>query len=273
MAPWLTVVTVVRNDAPGLSATIASVAGQRQDGVEHLIVDGASTDDTTLRAGQAAARDAAMRVISEPDDGIYDAMNKGWRRANGGYVHFLNAGDVYRGDHVLASLRPILRDPVTLPWLRTRVRFVDEHGAPTRPLAAAGITGAFWWGWQPVAHQGAFMARDLLASLGGFDPRWQIVADYDLMRRAWASGVRPVVSTEITVAVDASGISTQRFAQGFTEMHAARSIGRSGPVRVASRVDAAAHTAVVSTRRRLRRHAERALGSDRVSRLRAGSAQ
>lgn len=285
--PWLTVVTVVRNDRAGLAATAASLAEQAIAGVEHLVVDGASTDGTTqlarelargsirspsgvAGAGQAqrSAHLCGVRVVSEPDNGIYDAMNKGWHLARGQVVHFLNAGDVYRSDSEIRAVRQKLAaDPTA--WLRTRVQFVDVSGAPSRPLASVTVSpGGFWWGWQPVAHQGAFMARALLAELGGFDTSLRIVADYDLMRRALALGVRPLTWDRVTVAVDDAGVSTQRYVQGFAEMHHARSAGRRPALRLLSGADALAHIAVVAGRRGTRVAAERCLGVQRVRRWR-----
>ena len=87
----LSVVTVVRNDAAGLERTMASVAEQTRPGIEYIVVDGASTDGT-LEAIRRRA-DLVDAWISEPDGGIYAAMNKGAAMASGDYVLFMNAGD------------------------------------------------------------------------------------------------------------------------------------------------------------------------------------
>lgn len=299
-SPWLTVVTVVRNDRAGLAATAASVAEQEAPGVELLIVDGASTDGTAelarafaqrteatatpaLRLGElptSAAQQAAqgptqphggpaiVRVLSEPDEGIYDAMNKGWRLARAPLVHFLNAGDVYRTAGELTAVQlKVMTNPTA--WLRTQVQFVDHSGAASRPVAEPRVSRrAFWWGWQPVAHQGAFMARGLLDALGGFDTSLGIVADYDLMRRCLALDVQPLIWDRVTVAVDDGGVSTQRYVQGLVEMHRSRSAGRTPGVRALSAADAMAHIGVVAGRRAARRTAERLLGVQRVRRMR-----
>lgn len=92
MAPLLTVVTVVFNDAEGLRRTIDSVR-PHLDLAEHWIIDGSTTND--VRDLVATETDPRIRVLSEPDEGLYDAMNKGLDRATGDFVMFLNAGDVY----------------------------------------------------------------------------------------------------------------------------------------------------------------------------------
>lgn len=262
---WLTVVTVVRNDALGLAATADSVATQDLDGVTHLVVDGASTDATREVLAGLASR-PATRIVSESDRGIYDAMNKGWRLADDGYVQYLNAGDVYASSGELAWVRS--RVAQTPHWLRTRVRFVDGSGAQTRPVGSAHIDDRFWWGWQTTLHQGAFMTRELLAELSGFDDRMRVQGDFDLMLRAWERGIRPGVDDRVTVDVDASGVSTQLWRVGFQEMHVSRSRGRSGARRAVSRLDLAAHVGVVGGKRLARRSLEAVLGADRVSQLR-----
>lgn len=263
---WLTVVTVVRNDAVGLAATADSVARQDLDGVTHLVVDGASTDATREVLAGLASR-PATRIVSESDRGIYDAMNKGWRLADDGYVQYLNAGDVYATSQELAWVRR--RVDANPAWLRTRVRFVDDAGAQTRPVGSSRIDDRFWWGWQTTLHQGAFMTRALLAQLAGFDGRMRVQGDFDLMLRALESGAQPEIDDRVTVDVDASGVSTQLWRTGFQEMHRARSRGRSASRRAASRVDLAAHLGIVGGKRLARRSLEAVLGADRVSQLRS----
>lgn len=266
----LTIVTVVRNDAAALEATLGSLERQTSGGFEHLIIDGASDDETREVLARARSTGAA-RVVSEPDRGIYDAMNKGWRLARGTYVHYLNAGDVFAGDDEVAWVTGRLTT-TRCEWLRTRVRFVDSRGAATRPLGPVAIDRKFWWGWQPVFHQGAFMQRDLIQRLGGFDTGLRIVADYDLMRRALASGCLPVVDPRVTVDVHAYGVSDQRWRQGCLEMHRCRTRGRSLTVRTASAADAGTHIGLVAAKRALRTSGERLLGVDRVGRIRGRGA-
>lgn len=263
----LTIVTVVRNDAAALAATLDSVGRQSREGVEHLIVDGASDDDTTGVLDRAKEM-PGTRVVSEPDRGIYDAMNKGWRLAAGRFVQYLNAGDIFASADEVAWVVDRLNE-TDCEWLRTRVRFVAHDGRATRPLPSVAITPRFWWGWQPVLHQGAFMSRDLLLRLDGFADHLRIVGDYDLMQRALAAGVVPVTDARVTVDVDAAGVSTQRWRDGLVEMHRSRVVGRSVPLRTASALDMGTHMAVVGVKRTLRRGAERILGEQRVSAIRS----
>lgn len=270
--PWLTVVTVVRNDADALVRTVESVASQNAPGVEQLVVDGASTDGTAAFAAGLAARYAFLRVVSQPDAGIYDAMNKGLGLARGAVVQYLNAGDIYTDPGELDWVRGRLASGPSTPWLRTRVRFVDAAGRPTRPLSSVQIDPkGFSRGRQGVFHQGAFMSLSLLRDLGGFDTRFRIAADFDLMRRALLAGVRPQVSDRVTVDVDASGVSTQHWCRSLWESHRSRSQDVGAGAVAVSWMDTCVRIAQVGTRRVMRRSAEAVVGQERVSRLRAGA--
>lgn len=265
--PWLSIVTIVRNDAVGLAATLRSVSEQRTPGVEHLVIDGASTDETVQVLNRARER-GESRVVSEPDTGIYNAMNKGLALSQGAYVQYLNAGDVFCSSQELSWVAQRLSEG-PCEWLRTQVRFVDEDGHQTRPLGATRIDRHFWWGWQTTLHQGAFMTRDLLARLGGFDESFRVIGDYDLMRRAVEAGVTPRCIDRVTVDVDASGVSTQMWRHGFREMHRSRSAGHAAAVRWVSAAEVSSHIGIVAGKRALRSVAERVLGEQAVKRLRS----
>ena len=266
--PWLTVVTVVWNDAAALELTLRSTAQQRVRGVEHLIIDGDSSDGTKELALQWSAKDPRIQVLSAPDDGIYDAMNTGIAAARGRYLHFLNAGDRYIGASALATVHDQLqRQPVV--WLRTPVLFVDAEGQPSRPMPFPPFDPrAFVRGSQPVYHQGAFMTRSELARLGGFRCEYTIAADYDLMQRALADGIVPDSVAEVLVEVDDAGVSTQQWPKALLDVHRSRSKA-AGP---ASKLWSAGQTgyklAATAGRRAARRSAERLLGDGRTSRLR-----
>ena len=96
VVPLISIITVVRNDAENLLRTIQSVAPLKSDRVEYVVIDGASTDNTLLII--ESHRDLVDVFISEADEGIYDAMNKGIDNAHGKYLLFLNAGDELTAD-------------------------------------------------------------------------------------------------------------------------------------------------------------------------------
>ena len=267
--PWLTIVTVVRNDPEALRRTLDSVAQQDTSVAEHVIVDGASTDGTTEIARTAAAASPWMRVHSAPDTGIYNAMNRGIALARGQHVLFLNAGDDFTSaDEVAAIHADWLR--VGYQWGRYRARFVDADRAATRPLASADFAVAdFLRGTVERYHQGAVMSRDMLQALGGFDERYRIVADFDLMRRALLAGYRPWISERIITDYDASGLSAVAWRESLWEEHLVRSRGAAPTAAWRSGGLLAWRTTQIAGKRTARKAAQRVLGSERVSRLRS----
>ena len=98
----ISIITVAFNSAATIADTMRSVAGQTHDDIEHLVIDGASTDDTLAVVRDHGAHLA--KLVSEPDHGIYDAMNKGLALATGDFVGFLNADDMLASPDVVASI-------------------------------------------------------------------------------------------------------------------------------------------------------------------------
>ncbi len=266
--PWLSVVTVVRNDAEALARTLRSVATQDTALLEHLIVDGASTDSTLDVAQAAESTSPWLRVVSAPDSGIYNAMNSGIRLARGSHLLFLNAGDDFTSPDEVAAVHTDWRRE-RYEWGRYRARFVDAERRATRPLAPATLeVEAFLRGEQERYHQGAIMSKQMLGDLGGFDERYQIVADFDLMRRALLAGYRPWTSDRIIADYDASGVSTIAWRRSLAEEHAVRCAGAGPSVRANSTLVYARRVGLIATKRSLRKAAELMLGQDRVSSLR-----
>ena len=99
MSEKVTIVTVTRNDAGNLLETIESVAAQTYQNREYIVIDGGSTDGT--RELLTKYNNVIDGWVSEPDEGIYHAMNKGAQRATGEWVMFLNSGDLFFNDHIL----------------------------------------------------------------------------------------------------------------------------------------------------------------------------
>ena len=100
-SPLISIITITYNAAEVLNPTMDSVNSQTFDDYEHIIIDGASKDDTLL----IARRFASARILSEPDRGLYDAMNKGLKMARGQYVIFLNAGDTFHSASTVWTFR------------------------------------------------------------------------------------------------------------------------------------------------------------------------
>lgn len=249
--PWLTVVTVVRNDREALAQTLSSVAEQPRGEAVHLILDGASTDGSAELA-LAAARPGLVQVRSEPDGGIYEAMNDGIALARTPMVLFLNAGDRFAEPDILAGLtRDWRADPVD--WIRRPIIWTAGGGRPSRATPGAELDPRrFRAGRQPVLHQGTIMSRDLLQTLGGFRTRFRIAADFDLMCRALDRGARPSVGEQPLALVDDSGISTRLWRQSLREVSQIRGESASTGARVTIRAQTGLRFLEVGARRAVR---------------------
>ena len=178
--PSLSVIVVCKNPGPRLAAALQSVWGQRGAAAELVVVDGGSTDGTCAWLEQHRARLAVL--ISEPDRGVYDAMNKGIAAARGEWVLFLGADDALASDLVLAEAAATLRQTaggVVVGEVAYTDGRVYRLAAAPRPLAR-----------NFVHHQGAFYRRSLFAENGALDATLGVMGDYDFNVRLWQNRVR-----------------------------------------------------------------------------------
>jgi len=178
----ISVVTVCFNSAETIADTLRSVAEQTYTDVEHIIVDGGSSD-ATLTIVDAHRRGLA-RVISEPDRGPYDAMNKGIAAASGEVVGFLNADDVYADAQALAAVAEAFAHPEVDACYADLV-YVDRKD-PERIVrywkSRDFCPGLFRRGWMP-AHPTFYVRRRVFERYGGFDLRYPRQADFELAMR------------------------------------------------------------------------------------------
>jgi glycosyltransferase involved in cell wall biosynthesis len=170
----ISVVVPVYNGAEKLRASLDSVVGQEAVEFEVVIVDGGSTDDTVAVARAYADRN--VRCLSEPDRGVYDAMNKGIALARGRYVYFLGAGDLLRPD----ALRHIAEHLTDRPGL--------IYGDACDVQSRAMLSGAFS-NWRlsrgNICHQAIFYHRAVFDLVGLYDLRYPVVADWVLNMRCF----------------------------------------------------------------------------------------
>lgn len=195
-----TVATVTYNAGATLARTLSSVASQTHPSVEHLIIDGCSNDATMSEIHHYVERNTDQRhphtivLVREPDNGLYDAMNKALQLAKGDYILFLNAGDKFHADDVLAEVAAQVEERYN-PTRRPAVLYgetdlVDDDGRflrHRRLKAPARLTSRSFLSGMLVCHQ-SFYVRTDLARTQPYDLRYRFSADYDwcirLMRRA-----------------------------------------------------------------------------------------
>jgi glycosyltransferase involved in cell wall biosynthesis len=170
-------VTASYNAAETLTDTLESVARQTEVAFEHWLIDGGSTDRTASVVERCGAHLAGY--VSEHDRGLYDAMNKGAAMSGGDVLGFINADDWYASPHSLAWVAEAFDQGADLVY--GDLVFVT----PTAPYRIQRVwrdsthrpDDFFRLGWQP-AHPATFVRRSLFESIGGFNLRWQIGADY-----------------------------------------------------------------------------------------------
>jgi glycosyltransferase involved in cell wall biosynthesis len=178
----VSIVTVCLNSADTIEDTIRSVREQAYEHIEHVIVDGGSTDGTVEIARKYNGR--IKKFISERDDGIYDAMNKGLHLAQGDIVAFLNADDVYASRSVISDVVAALHADHADGVYGDLVYVGGKNdGRITRYWRAGEYRpGAFRSGWVPP-HPTFFCRRALYQEFGGFNPSYRIAGDFELMLR------------------------------------------------------------------------------------------
>jgi glycosyltransferase involved in cell wall biosynthesis len=203
--PFLSIITVVRDDRAGLLRTLASLREQSFRDFQHLILDGASTDGTAELA--LAAAGAGTVAISQPDNGFYDAASHGLALAEGEAIGFLNAGDVYAGPGSLSLIAETFADPGVdacygdIEMLRPS-RSVQRHWR-AGPYRRARVK----WGWLPP-HPTLFLRRRIYGAHGGFDRSARIAADTAFMVRLfWSGGIVPVYVPTVLVHMATGGMS------------------------------------------------------------------
>lgn len=198
--PLVTVITVVYNGAATLEDTIRSVAGQTFRDREYIIVDGGSTD-ATHEIIKRYAGTAVTRWISEPDKGVYDAMNKGIRIAEGDWVYFLGSDDLFHDPEVLGRL---FSDPAV-------AAFDLVYGDVVSPSYKWRYDGEFSLEKllsRNISHQAAFYKRNLFLRLGEFNLRYKMHADWDFNLRCFNDPAVRTKYTDVLVATfGADGLS------------------------------------------------------------------
>ncbi len=178
--PKFSIITVTYNAEKVLEDTIRSIVGQTYKNIEYLIVDGCSTDNTLKIADKYIEH--IQKVISEPDKGLYDAMNKGICLATGDYVCFLNAGDKLHGKDTLQQMLDSLNNGKELPdVIYGETAIVDEKGKFLRMRRLESPEALNWKSFKEgmlVCHQ-AFFAKRELAVKESYDLSYRFSADFD----------------------------------------------------------------------------------------------
>lgn len=192
------VITVCYNAAPTISWTIASVLNQTYQDVEYIVVDGGSKDGTVeLLKG---VTDERLRFVSEKDNGIYDAMNKGLRMATGDYLIFLGADDTFFNAQVLERVAEKIAN-------KTGVIYGDVMLKTHQKLYNGRFT-RWTWGHRNICHQSIFYPKSVYSKYT-YDEQYRRVADWDYNLRLLTDGIAfHYIAETICTFNDAGGASS-----------------------------------------------------------------
>lgn len=196
LTPKFSVITVTYNAGAVLEDTIQSVISQTYRHVEYIIVDGASKDGTLAVIERYKERIA--RVVSEPDKGLYDAMNKGMRLATGDYLCFLNAGDSFHEDDILQQMVHTLTGHSLPDVLYGETALVDKEGHFVRMRRLSAPEVLTWKSFKQgmlVCHQAFFTKRSLAEP---YDLQYRFSSDFDWCIRIMKKA-RTLHNTRLTI--------------------------------------------------------------------------
>ncbi len=204
----ITVITVCYNSAQTIGDTLRSVREQTYKSIEHIIIDGGSTDCTLAVVATEGAH--VGKLVSEKDEGIYDAMNKGIKLATGDVIAFLNADDFYKDPDVLAQVAQVMQVE-QLDAVYGDVEFFrpGQRGVVVRRYNSGRFTvPRLGWGWMP-AHPALFVRRSLFERHGSFRTDYRIAGDFEFIARIFKNTeLRYRHLTKTMVCMRMGGIST-----------------------------------------------------------------
>ena len=226
----LSIITINRNNAEGLKRTLDSVKGQTYKGIEHIIVDGASTDDS-VQIIESYVRDVSCMMydvlwISEPDKGIYNAMNKGIRKATGDYIQILNSGDILAAPDVTERMMAELQRAYSQPLPKRNGvskgvailygNMLKDYGnGRVRRDTCGGemyTPESFLYFYNgTLNHDCAYIRRDLFEKYGLYNEQMKICSDWEWYVRAIVLGGEKPVYTNVDVTIfDMNGVSESK---------------------------------------------------------------
>tara|TARA_A100001015_G_C15043294_1_gene741428 strand:- start:34 stop:768 length:735 start_codon:yes stop_codon:yes gene_type:complete len=199
----VTLITISYNASQTIKNTLMSVKSQTHTDIEHLIIDGNSTDDTLLICKEFPH---ISKIISEPDKGVYDAFNKGLKLATGQIVGFLNSDDVFYDKNTLQIIVEGFDEQTHCVF--GNLDYTNANGKVIRKWRSNPYQkGAFTKGWMP-AHPTFYCRKEIYDRLGGYDESFQIAGDFELaLRFLEKNGITAGFINKTLVKMRAGGIS------------------------------------------------------------------
>lgn len=167
----ISIITICYND-PDIKKTCESIVNQTYQDFEWLVIDGGSNQETIDILN--TYRNRINVFVSEKDDGVYNAMNKGIRRANGEYLHFLNAGDCYFNEESLQNISKCLNDS---DIVYGDLKFLQDNGFFIKKYPNKIPYG--WFNFDSLPHPAAFIKKELFNKYGLYNENYKIASDWE----------------------------------------------------------------------------------------------
>ncbi|PVD52037.1 glycosyl transferase [Terrimonas sp.] len=204
----LSIITATYNSAATLADTLECIQNQDHPDIEHIIIDGGSADDTINIIKRYSH---ISRFVSEKDNGIYDAMNKGIAIAGGDIIGILNSDDVYASPGILSLVAKTFEEDPQAMALYADLQFVqrDDMSKVVRSWRAGKYTkSSFYYGWMPP-HPTFFVRREVYDKVGTFNINLGSAADYELMLRILLKhNIKAAYINKVIIKMRVGGVST-----------------------------------------------------------------
>ena len=205
----VSIITAVFNGQDSIEATLASVSSQDYADIEHVVIDGASTDGTLHVVRRAD--NPRLRAYSEKDTGVYQAFNRGLRQATGDVIVFLNSGDVYRtASAVSAMIKVLTQSNVDAAFGDVAIVNAEKSGRMVRRYSSRRFQpGRLSYGLMP-AHPALFIRRKVYEVVGEYDEGYRIAGDFEFCVRAFVThGITFKYVPELLVSMPTGGLSNR----------------------------------------------------------------
>ena len=205
----ISIVTAVFNRKDTIRSSVESVQSQAYSDVEHVVQDGGSTDGTIAIVREIACH--ATHLVSEVDEGIYDAINRGIARATGDVIGLMHSDDFFASNDVLAKVADKFSDP-SVQGVYGDLQYVaaDNPARVVRHWRSGHFSSAkLKQGWMPP-HPTLYLRRDVFDAFGVYDTSFRIAADYDAMLRyLWGGKIKLAYIPEVLVKMRLGGESNR----------------------------------------------------------------
>lgn len=201
--PNISIIIATYNSASNIQTCLLNIINQDYQDWECIIVDGNSSDDTISIVKSFITIDSRIRYISETDNGIYDAFNKGYKLAKGKWIYYLGSDDLIF-ENALSKLINKKAVNSDILYGNISIKFPNHSFLLHKPYNPCKLRFFMF-----SNHQSIIMKREIIDSMNGFDTNYKVAADYDLLQRCYLSGYIFEYIPETIAQFSYSGISSK----------------------------------------------------------------